>query len=175
MIGIAILGGFAASFGTFSIVLGSGILPVPFSGLLRSSIPAGLLVGIVVGAGSPIRWRWFSVIVTTLVAVGVAAALFNTVADRALLVAEAYAQQIAVLVERHAAVTGHWPKALSEVPGIDRVQTPGQPWLAYPDSEYPKIAGFFINYGSTASPRIWVSRRRYGAEYNLITKTWRRL
>lgn len=161
----------AALFGTIEVVIGSGILPVRFSRLLYTAVPAGALIGLIAAFVLPRSWRWIRIVVTFVVATGVACLMFKRVADQGLLVAEKHAERIASLIEQHTMSRHQWPADLSEVAGIESIPAPGGPWLSYPDLHPPVIAGFTIGYESSP-PRVWVARRRYGAEYDLGTRRW---
>jgi hypothetical protein len=165
------VGAGAAVFGTVEVVMASGILPVSLARLLGAAVPAGALVGLLAAFVLPRNWRWTRIVVTFVVAFGVACFMFKRVADQGLLLAERHAERIASLIERHSMNTHKWPADLSEVAGIESIPAPAGPWLSYPHVNPPYVAGFAVGYESNP-PRVWVARRRYGAEYDLRTRKW---
>src|SRR5258706_12990159 len=88
----AMVGAGAAVFGTVEIVMASGILPVPLSRLLGAAFPAGALVGLLAAFVLPRNWRWTRIVVTVVVALGVACFMFKRVADQGVLGAERHAE-----------------------------------------------------------------------------------
>ena len=156
------------------LVTGSGILPVSFSHLLRVAVPVGAAIGFVAAAFTPVRFRWLRLVVTGVLTFFIAGASFKDVVDRAEVVAQRYAEQIAMLVERNAALNGKWPADLTEVSGVESVAVPPAPYLSYPDTKIPKIAGFFLAY-EAQPPRLFVARRDYGLQYDFRSKKWSRL
>ncbi|HEX8169864.1 MAG TPA: hypothetical protein VF824_04905 [Thermoanaerobaculia bacterium] len=137
-----------------------------FAALLRLAVPATAGAGLLVAAATPRRFPWLRLTLTAVLALWIAGAVFKHAIHRAELAACHYAEQVAVLLERTAALNGRWPATLAEIPGLDRVPVPPAPYLSYPDASAPKVAGFFITY-EPHPPRLLVARRGYGLQYNL--------
>jgi hypothetical protein len=168
-----VAGALAALAFSHLLVLGSGILPVPFRLILGGAAVGGLLAG-AAALLVPRRFRRLRVIAPAVLALVITMMGFKQLTQRALLVAEQYGSAVAVLIERQVAATGSWPADLGSVQGLGGIAPAPAPYLSDPSLPDPKVAGYFLSYTPGPPPRLIVARRELGSEYDWRLKRWRR-
>jgi hypothetical protein len=161
-----------------SLILASGILPIPEGALAAGGAAIGATTAIAAGAFGRTRTRfWTGVVLALAMTIWGASALFLHFQRGGLEHAKRYGARWAAILERQHATTGRWPAtfaaaaAVSAAPPLDLPR----PYLASCTSAgCDKVAGYVLVYQPAApQPLLRIARRDVRLEWDWSARRWR--
>ena len=161
----------------FSLMFGSGVLPVPM--LLLALIALALSIIISPSAFIAKNWkrRWPAYVVLGALTFLLSNLVFVMLIDGGLRRAKSYAKSLALEIETLRNLKGAWPANLKEIPADRRPRVSfSERWpYAYEEEDgiYDKVGGFLIDYWvENQEPKLAVGRRDINVDWNWKGSRW---
>jgi hypothetical protein len=163
------------AFVTMSVIMASGILPIPFGYLIGVGSAIGALIAVLAAFGSRwIRFGWCASL--ALIATLCLSPRFFLHFQRAGLEhALHYGAQWAESIERFHATRGQWPTRLQDATSAPSLELPSPYLKSCAGGVCDKVAGYFIVYipSATKTPILHIARRDIVREWDWSRKQWR--
>lgn len=168
---LVMLTGGCGPFVMVSLVMASGILPIPLSLLFGAGLLIGIAAAVPAGAYGRTRLRFVLLSILAFALTLIAAmSLFLHVQKSGLAHATRYAQTWVAPIEQSRQRSGAWP------PSYVHPAPPQLPWpyLATCNREWCKVAGYFVSYRlENGTPHLRVARRDIEREWDWKASRWR--
>jgi hypothetical protein len=161
----------------FTLMLGSGVLPVPLPLLALIALAISIIISTLSFIAKNWKRRWPAFVALGALTFLLTNLVFLKLIDGGLRRAKSYTKSLALEIETLRNVKGVWPANLKEIPAdrIPQVSFSEQWPYAYEEDDgfYDKVGGFLIDYYvENQEPKLAVGRRDINVDWNWKESRW---